>query len=358
MSKAKSIKFKYKGLKIESAFAFKDGDFIIFGNGDSTECGVNKNYSTLYDGKTFKVKTTIEVSDTSCFFYLNEEEFGLCYKYNFKSYKFNKDRTSYTEIQPFPTRQFETGKKLMSLLNGDILFFKFYMGSIAVTVYRKNNDNSLSSFPFQNDDYLYKKQENYIIEDCEDIIELNDKEFMAYKRLISSETLKLSIFNNENYKILKEKKISMEDKMNSSKKRLYFTTEIYKIGYNKLICAGCTKIYIIDLKSLELETTILLNKIIEKILIRPKGNIFILTYENIRSEVNIFREVKRITRKSFLNNIKIDFKTNEIIQKEETDMTDQVGIYSSSFQFFNYPNNGLIIIIDNEQLFIYNNYGD
>ena len=56
----------------------------------------------------------------------------------------------------------------------------------------------------------------------------------------------------------------------------------------------------------------------------------------------------------FIQNIVLDEK-NELIKNEELDITGKDGILCSSISFFNYPNNGLITIIDNE-LIIYDDY--
>ena len=116
--------------------------------------------------------------------------------------------------------------------------------------------------------------------------------------------------------------------------------------------------YIIDIYSLELETTIKLDKTISKILVRPKGNIFVLTYVQKNYQKDENREVSYDLYDYFMNNIKIDFKYNEMIKNEETDITDKTGIYTSFFEFYNYPNNGFVLIIDKRKLIIYENYGD
>jgi hypothetical protein len=334
MTDINKIKFKYKSFKVESIFIFKDGDIIIFGIGES--------FSTLYDGKTFKSKTTMDVTSDSCFFYLTEEEFGLCISYNFSLKKFENNRTSYTSIQPFPTKQFETGKSLVRLSNGDILFFKFYMGSMAISVYRKAKENLDSIF---NDEYLYQLQD-FRIENCEDIIELNEKEFLAYKKMISSESLELTVYNNENYQVKKVKSIKTEvDK----KKRLYFTTKIYKNG-NKLICGGCYKIFIIDLDSLELETTIGITKVVDKLLIRPNGRIYIVAYDD---------SLYKTKRHFFIHDLKIDFTTNELVESKEINVIDFIQDEESnifSFDCYNYFNNGLAVVLDRRELIVYENY--
>jgi hypothetical protein len=333
MTDTNKIKCKYKSFKVESIFIFKDGDIIIFGNGET--------FSTLYDGKTFKPKITLNVTSDSCFFYLTEEEFGLCISYSFGLKKFEKNRTSFTAIQSFPTKQFETGKSLVKLSNGDILFFKFYMGSMAISVYRKNeNFDSLS-----HTDDLYQLQD-FRIENCEDIIELNEKEFLGYKKMISSESLELTVYNNENYQVKKVKSIKTEvDK----KKRLYFTTKIYKNG-NKLICGGCYKIFIIDLDSLELETTIGITKVVDKLLIRPNGRIYIVAYDD---------SLYKTKRHFFIQDLKIDFNTNELVESKEINVIDFLQDEESnifSFDCYNYFNNGLAVVLDRRELIVYENY--
>ena len=333
MTDTNKIKCKYKSFKVESIFIFKDGDIIIFGNGET--------FSTLYDGKTFKPKVTLNVTSDSCFFYLTEEEFGLCISYSFGLKKFEKNRTSFTAIQSFPTKQFETGKSLVKLSNGDILFFKFYMGSMAISVYRKNENFD----PLSHADDLYQLQD-FRIENCEDIIELNEKEFLGYKKMISSESLELTVYNNENYQVKKVKSIKTEvDK----KKRLYFTTKIYKNG-NKLICGGCYKIFIIDLDSLELETTIGITKVVDKLLIRQNGRIYIVAYDD---------SLYKTKRHFFIHDLKIDFTTNELVESKEINVIDFIQDEESnifSFDCYNYFNNGLAVVLDRRELIVYENY--
>ena len=334
MTDTNKIKFKYKSFKVESIFIFKDGDIIIFGIGES--------FSTLYDGKTFKSKTTLDVTSDSCFFYLTEEEFGLCISYKFSLKQFEKNRTSYTSIQTFPTKQFETGKSLVKLSNGDILFFKFYMGSMAISVYRKAKEN-VDSIINAEDSY---QLQDFRIENCEDIIELNEKEFLGYKKMISSESLELTVYNNENYQVKKVKSIKTEV---DTKKRLYFTTKIYKNG-NKLICGGCYKLFIIDLDSLELETTIGITKVVDKLLIRPNGRIYIVTYDD---------SLYKTKRHFFIHDLKIDFTTNELVESKEINVIDFLQDEDSnifSFDCYNYFNNGLAVVLDRRELIVYENY--
>ena len=347
------IVFKYKSLEIESVYIFDDKDFIIFGIGD---LNVNKKSSLLFDGKTFKSKLNLEIPSSSCFFDLKDGEFGLCINYKFTINKFNCDRTGYTEIQNVRINNFEIGRKLMKLLNGDILFFKYYMGSQSISIFRK----TYKDVEFIQNEYMYKLLDNTLIDNIEEIIELNKDEFLGYKKsIVSPESLILTVYD-ENYQIKKKNSIIAEIQNfdGSIKKKLYFTSSLLKVNDKKLIACGSFNIYIIDIDSLELETTIKLKRIINKILIRPKGNIFVLT-----SEQKIFckdkkREVSPDYFQYFLHNIKIDFKTNEMVKNEEKDITDKTGIYTSFFDFYNYPSNGLVLVIDNGEVIIYDNYGD
>ena len=356
MAEEKKILFKYQSLNIDSVYVFDDGDFFIFGNGESVECFKNKIYSTLFDGKNFKSKLTLDVSSDSCFFDLkNDDEFGMCINYKFTLNKFNPGRTSFKEIQPINLNEFETGRKLMRLLNGDILFFKFYMGSQSISVFKKSYEDSY----LNQSDYMYINDNKFNIDDLEEIIELDKNQILGYKRAITTpESLILKIYD-DNYQIKRKNKIIAEikDEIYSYKKKLYFTTNMQKIK-NKLICGGCHNIYIIDINSLELETTIKLEKTIKKILIRPKGNIFVLTYIQEKFKPDLVRETNSNYVEFYLNNIKIDLKTNEMISNNEKNITDQAGIYNSFFDFYNYSKNGLIANIDKSKVIIYKNYDD
>jgi hypothetical protein len=216
------------------------------------------------------------------------------------------------------------------------------MGSMAISVYRKAKENYDSIF---NAEDLYQLQD-FRIENCEDIIELNEKEFLGYKKMISSESLELTVYNNENYQVKKVKSIKTEV---DRKKRLYFTTKIYKNG-NKLICGGCYKIFIIDLDSLELETTIGITKVVDKLLIRPNGRIYIVAYDD---------SLYKTKRHFFIHDLKIDFTTNELEESKEINVIDFLQDEESnifSFDCYNYFNNGLAVVLDRRELIIYENY--
>ena len=195
MFSGKNILFNYQSLLIDSVYAFDDGDFIIFGNGEIFENRENIKCSSLFDGKSFAHKLTLKIASDSCFYDLkNDDEFGMCFNYKFTLNKFDQGRNSFKEIQPMKLNDFETGKKLMRLKNGDILFFKYYMGSQAISVFKKTNG-----------DYMYNNVNKFQIEDLEDLIEINKNKLLGYKRSITiPETLKLTIFD-DNYQVIKKK---------------------------------------------------------------------------------------------------------------------------------------------------------
>ena len=324
--------------KIASIFVFEDGDFIIFDNFE---------YSNLYDKETLYPKITLEISIRNFFYYFTEEEFGLYIKNKYKIFKFKNNRTEYNEIQTFELKEFEEGNKLMRISNNDILFFKCFKDShlhFHVSIYKKDKNND-------NDSFLYKIQEQYSINKCDEIIEISNKELLGYRKELYSEILKLFILYNDSYKIKKENSIKME--VEKSKKRLYFTTKIFEKS-NKLICGGCYNLYIIDLDLLELETTINISRIISKIIVRPNGNLLVLTYKDRINEENIFESGIRYY---YINRIKINFETNELIENKEIDIPGKDGIHCSFFDFYNYPNNGILFIID-KYLLIFNNFNE
>lgn len=338
MIQTKNIKFNCQELNIDSVYIFDDGDFIVFENYMPMKEDINTYYySKLYDAKTLQPKLYLKVSSESCFFDLKDGEFGICKNYNnFNLYKFNSKKTDYKFVQSL-NAGFETGKKLKKLSNGDIIFFKVSLFS-SITIFRKIKDNN-------NNENKYEVCNEHHLEYYEDLIELNDKEFLGYQKFISTpESILFRIFNNNNYQITKENKIICQDKNNNYKKRLYFTS-LFKYK-DKLICSGGDKIYIIELNYLELETTIQLSKAINKMLVRPNGNILVLSQQNSINKILYF-----------IYNIKIDYKTNEMIQNKENDITEKIGNLPSFFQFYNYPNNGLVFITNNS-LIIYDNYCD
>lgn len=346
MGDNKKIKFNYSLEDIDSVYVFEDGDFILF----------SKIKTSLFDSKTLKPKLNLNVTSDSCFFDLKDFEFGLCLNYNFKIYKFNKERTGYKEIQSIHIQPFETGKKLMKLSNNDIVFNKFYMASQSFSIYRKSPTEMSFSAPEEN---IYVIQNQIQIESGEEIIELNKDEFLLYKRTISTpESLILFIYNSKDYKLKIRKTVMAEikDEYMKYKKKLYFTF-LCKYDDTKLIASGSYYIYIIDLKTLELETTIKMDKIISQIIIRPKKNILLLSYNKDHYQKEDGNEFLLDYRLYYINDLKIDFNENEIIKSREIEVTHEVGRLSSFYKIYNYLNNGLITTTDSN-LIIYENYDD
>ena len=141
---------------------------------------------------------------------------------------------------------------------------------------------------------------------------------------------------------------------------MHISLPVYLINNNKLITAGIKFLYIIGLDNLELETTILFEKFINQILIRPKKNIFLI-YES--RDVKHF-ELEGITNSvpfyydQFINNIKIDFGTNDLIEGKEEEITSYCGDNKGLFQIYNYINNGIITLTDKSEITIYKDCDD
>ena len=153
-----NIKFIYQSLLIESIYIFDDGGFIIF---------IKEKNSSLYDSKTLNIKLKLDISSSYSFFDLKENEFGLYKNELFTINKFDKNKSNHSEIQKLYLNKFEMGKCLKKLLNGDIVFLKHYMGRMFISIYKYINK-------------IYQFQNN--IENCDEILDLNKDEFLAYKK--------------------------------------------------------------------------------------------------------------------------------------------------------------------------------
>ena len=317
------IKFKHQTQKINSVFIFNDGDFIIF-----TNEGKSKDYySIIYDAKTLKPKQTLNIISLSYFFYLTETEYGIQTENNkFQIYKFNKERTESQMIQTITLKDFSSPYKLSKASNGDILAFYFYFGGLGVDVYRKKNNKE-----------FYELMSDIQTLFLDDIININEKEVLGYKKRYSPQSIEIKVLNNENYKVVRENSIC----------RVLLLLPMYLVSKDKFISAGSYKFYIFDLNTLELETIIQLSKIITTILIRPKGNIFLITKSNYEPE------------DYYINNIKIDYNTNELILNEEIiNINKTFNAHGSLSQIENYPNNGFVHLIDYKEIIIYDKYYD
>ena len=195
------------------------------------------------------------------------------------------------------------------------------------------------------------------LEDIDELINLNDKEALGYKKNYAVDSLILKIISIDDYKIIRQNEIKFKD--NNNEMRLYTVQPIYKIHKNKLVTYGTKCLYIFGLDNLELETTIYFDKNITKILIRPKENIFLFC----RKENKIFKNKRehdgtKFFYEQFLYNIKIDFETNDLIETKEENITDYCGENKELFGLFNYINNGIIALIDKSKIIIYENCDD
>lgn len=348
----KKVKFEYESKYIDSVYVFDDGDFILFGVADlSLENCTNdesKDKSTLYDGKTLKAKLILKVSSAHCFFNLFNNEFSICKGFShFQLYKFNSNRTTYESIQQISLEQGGAAKILFQALNGDLCADKNYTGYNIIYIYRKSELNPKYE-PYGNK-YLYQ------IEDTDNLININDKEILGYKRRFGNDSIILKIINNEDYKIKRQNEIKFDD---ISGKRLYFKLPLYKINENKIIATGTYYLYIFGIDNLELETTIKFDKSINKILIRPKGNIFLLT--QLKDPINLqgINDSSNYYHEKYINNIKIDFKINDLIENKEEKITKITGNNKDLFELYNYIGNGLVSLIDKAKITIYEDCDD
>lgn len=335
MFNGKKPRFQYQNDYIDSINVFDNGDFIIFG-------GLSGRFSTLYDGKTFEPKLNLNIPSLCGFCNLLNDEFAIRSEFShFEIYKFNSDRTSYTLIQKISTKEGGSSKNLGQLSNGDIYVVRIYVGYSNLYIYRKSESNP--KYEPYGGNFLYH------LEGIEDLINLNEKEVLGYKIDHGDDCLRIKIFNSEDYKVKRQNEIKFN---HEGKKRLYISLPVYKVK-NKLITAGAKNFYIIGLDNLELETTIQFDKYIKRILIRPKGNIFLIYKSNdyIQKEGEWFY-------KQYINNIKIDFETNDLIQSKEEDITEYCGNNKELFEVYNYVNNGIITMISKTNLYIYKNFDD
>lgn len=311
-------------LVVESFYSFEDGDFII-------------NDYELYDGKSFKLKITLD-SKSRYIYMLDEKEIALLYESSIQINKFNENRTLCQFLQSIIPNGFLLLRNIEKLLNGDILCYSNNLGAINIEIFRKNLNNN-----------LYENQFQYFTHDLDGIISINKSEALGYRFDISDEYLLFKVFNNENYKVKKQKKTLTQEKV-TNKKKIYLSKPILiRIYQNKIISTGGNNIYIFDLDNMELETTINISKRIIKILIGSK-RILLFTFERINEN-----DIKR-QEKYYINNLIINYDNNDIKQSNEKDITDKLGKYKTIFQVYNYKDNGLAIINENRHLIIYENY--
>lgn len=329
-NKNQDIIFKYHKYSIDSFISFDDGDFILMITGSPDSCPI------LFDGKTLKPKLNLKMKYESIFL-LESHQIGILFQLKFYLYNFNQNRTEIKFDQTVFPKETATGLKLKKLSNDDLLVYSFYFGTYDIAVYRKANN-------------IYEIQNRFLTENLDEIFELNEDEVLGYKITCSPESLTFKVLSKDNYKLKRNNKINFACSI-TSKKRIYLTKPIFKLSDDKLISFGANNIYIFDVKTLELETTIKIFRNILNILKRPKGNFFLFTSEDLRmSDYHSY--------KYYMNNLRINLKNSEIIFDNENDITDELGEHKTIFDFYNYKDNGFVTITDNNNIIIYNNYFD
>ena len=225
MSNKLNIKFNYivsPPRQINEVFIFPDGDFIIFEN----------NKATLFDSKTLMPKLNFFIYISNFFNYFSKDEFALMtLSDRLELCKFKENRTRYETFQKIDLFNINL-KKIIRISNEDIIILRTYLGRIIADIFRKRGSE-------------YFEESKYQLRDIDDIIDLDQNEFLVYKKSVVPEGLELRIIKNKNYEEKRKKFVKSDIKL---KKRFYILTEIYKIkNCNKLICGGAYEIYIINL---------------------------------------------------------------------------------------------------------------
>ena len=317
---------------IESIFSFKDGDFLVFQN----------TFSILYDGKEFKKKLEIPFLGALCAFcYLSEEEFIILKDYSLTLYKFKDNRTSYEKLSIIYKNLLYEGenKNIFKLSNNDLLSIsQNVLNPKIIRIFRRVEEKNMFK--------RYDLQDNCILEEIDDVINLEEDQFLGIKKYTNNDEILLIVYSNIDYNILRFNRIKCIIK---GKRMIYFTSlPNFKVNKNKILMSGVSFLNIIDTETLELETTL---KISENILdIRILSNNCIIFFEYYKT-----LEGLKQYGKYYLTKIWIDFETNDIIKKESNEITNEVGEYKTLFKLYNYKDNGLATIIDQNTLKIYKN---
>lgn len=319
--------------EIISVFCFKDGDILIFYKDSS---------SILYDGNNFKEKLIIkELRIRDYFNYVTEDEFILINDLEISLYKFLNNRTAFNrELIIVNKSSSYENDKLFVLSNKDLLIMFSVFLNPHYSVYQRIEKNN----KFKSYDLL---DSNQIIDlnDIEDVVNLDDDEFVTIKKLINSDEILLKVFSNKDYLI---KRFNTIKCILKSKRMIYFSAlPSFKIK-NKLLIGGISYLNIIDIYTLELETTIKISENIQDIKILENNCIVLLDFHKIL-------EYSKHILKFYLNKIWFDFESNDIIKKESNEITDMTGEYKTLFKIFNYKNNGLVILVDQNYIQIYKN---
>ena len=339
----KKVKFEYQSSFIESVYVFKDGDFILFGMPEK---------SILFDGKTLNPKMSLSVSSDCSFYELSDDEFALYINFNqFQLNKFISNRTSFKTIQQLSCKEEGSARRVIQISNGDICASKIYVGYINFYIYRKDPANAEYA-PYGENFFKF-------LEDINDLININDKEILTYKFKVAKDSLVLKVLDNKEYKEIRGNEIKFKD--SEIGKRLYVTatSSLKLVKDNKVVASSTQYLYIFGLDCLELETTIKLDYNIKSILVRPKGNLFLfLEDRNNRRENYSSGRTLDYYYVQYINSLKIDFKTNELLEKKEEEISYIVGKNKDIFKMYNYIGNGLIALIDESHVIIYEDCDD
>ncbi len=315
---------------IESIFCFKNGDILIFKN----------TFSVLYDGKTLKEKLQLKFLGALCAFcYLSEDEFILLKDSYLSLYRFSNNRTKAEEICLIHEDYINKNKNIFVLSNNDLInITQVCLEPKEFRIFRRiEENNKLVKYELITD----------ILEDIKDIdyvVNLEEDEFLTMKRDLSNEEVLLKVYSNENYLIKRFNRIKCI--LNGKRMIYYSMLPVYKMK-KKIIIPSVCLLNIIDIYTLELETSIKISEEIKDIKILD--NDFIIIFECFRNFENYQRNFL-----FYLTKVLIDFDMNDMVKIERNKINDEAGEFMSLFKIFNYRGNGLATITDQNYLKIYN----
>jgi hypothetical protein len=315
---------------IDSIFTFKDHDFLLF----------KSTFSILYDGEILKEKLNLNfIGSSNAFCYLSENEFLVMKNNYFSLYKFKNNRTSYEIITTVQCSPNEENKKIFKIFKNDILNiceYKFQFQP-SIKIYTRIDDNNGSTIN-------YELISDNVLTDIDEVINLEDTfQFLAFKKYENLNEILFKVYDY-GHNIVRFNRVNCF----SSKKRRIFMPQFsfYKVNKNKLITSSIYYIYIFDIETLELETTIKVFSEIKRFIILNNRNIMLVLYN---SE---FKDLKREEHYSICKML-VDFENNSIEKTENNEITDKVGEFKTLFNIFNYHDDGLITISDHCFLNIY-----
>lgn len=307
---------------IDSAFIFKNGDILIFtGKG-----------GVIFDSKTFKEKLIVnEIKLKRNFSLLSENEFVCLGNYGFGLYKFNENRTAYSIIQSFVTKELVLSSRVIKIINDDLLYSYQTSYNEKTLIYKKS---SISGYEV--------KHSLPII----GFYELNENEVISIHYKYSIDKLNFSVFENKTYELIKNRRL---DCIGDNQRIIYLSDPQIYIKNNKALVAGINKIFFFNLDTLSLETIIKLKTNILEYDLRPNGNLLLFTKKTGKVNSNEANEPDIF----YLKELKFDSKTNEILKNKEKDISFLLGVYQSFFKIMSYSEKGILTIVDKERLVIY-----